>query len=74
MCRLEETMVDRVGALRRRGLLAGMAGTTAAFALPAVVRAAPAGQPVRVGGTLSLTGFLAQTAVIHKIASCGSTC
>ena len=33
------------------------------------MRAAPSGKPVRVGGTLSLTGFLAQTAVIHKIAS-----
>ncbi|TAJ90080.1 MAG: ABC transporter substrate-binding protein [Reyranella sp.] len=39
------------------------------MAAPAIVRAAPSGKPVRVGGTLSLTGFLAQTAVIHKIAS-----
>ncbi|NQW53591.1 MAG: amino acid ABC transporter substrate-binding protein [Rhodospirillales bacterium] len=39
------------------------------LAAPAIVRAAPSGKPVRVGGTLSLTGFLAQTAVIHKIAS-----
>jgi len=44
-------------------------GTTAVLAAPAIVRAAPSGKPVRVGGTLSLTGFLAQTAVIHKIAS-----
>ena len=62
-------MVDRMGALRRRGILAGMAGATAALAAPAILRAAPSGQPVRVGGTLSLTGFLAQTAVIHKISS-----
>ncbi len=30
--------------------------------------AAPSGPPVRVGSTLSLTGFLAQTGLIHKIA------
>jgi branched-chain amino acid transport system substrate-binding protein len=36
---------------------------------PSIGRAAPAGKPVKVGLTLSLTGFLAQTAVIHKIAS-----
>ena len=62
-------MVDRKGALRRRGVLAGMAGATAALGAPAILRAAPSGQPVRVGGTLSLTGFLAQTAVIHKISA-----
>ena len=44
-------------------------GATAALAAPAIVRAAPSGTPVQVGGTLSLTGFLAQTAVIHKIAA-----
>ena len=40
-------------------------------AVPRIVslRAAPSGTPVRVGGTLSLTGFLAQTAIIHKIAA-----
>jgi branched-chain amino acid transport system substrate-binding protein len=68
MCRLEETMIDRMGALRRRGVLAGVAGT-AALGAPAILRAAPSGTPVRVGGTLSLTGFLAQTAVIHKISA-----
>jgi branched-chain amino acid transport system substrate-binding protein len=62
-------MVDRMGALRRRGVLAGMAGTAAALGAPAILRAAPSGTPVRVGGTLSLTGFLAQTAVIHKISA-----
>src|SRR5262245_14196835 len=30
--------------------------------------AAPAGQPIRIGGTLALTGPLAPTALIHKIA------
>ena len=62
-------MRERVGSWRRRHVLAGLLGTTAALAAPAIGRAAPSGKPVRVGGTLSLTGFLAQTAVIHKIAS-----
>jgi branched-chain amino acid transport system substrate-binding protein len=39
------------------------------LAAPSIGRTAPSGKAVRVGGTLSLTGFLAQTAVIHKIAS-----
>lgn len=56
-----------MGAWRRRAFLGGaLAGMVAA---PAVLRAAPSGKPVRVGGTLSLTGFLAQTAAIHKIAA-----
>jgi branched-chain amino acid transport system substrate-binding protein len=50
-------------------VVGGMAAATAAWAAPAIVRAAPSGKPVRVGGTLSLTGFLAQTAIIHKIAA-----
>ena len=62
-------MVEQVGAWRRRRVLAGMAGGVVALAAPAIVRAAPSGAPVKVGGTLSLTGFLAQTAVIHKIAA-----
>ena len=60
-------MVDRMGTWRRRRVLAGMVGATAALGAPAILRAAPSGKPVRVGGTLSLTGFLAQTAIIHKI-------
>jgi branched-chain amino acid transport system substrate-binding protein len=62
-------MRERVGSWRRRHVLAGLLGSTAVLAAPAILRAAPSGKPVRVGGTLSLTGFLAQTAVIHKIAS-----
>ena len=62
-------MMDRTGAWPRRRVLAGMVGATAALGAPAILRAAPSGTPVKVGGTLSLTGFLAQTAVIHKIAS-----
>lgn len=67
-------MIDKMGAApltfaRRRDVLAGMVATTAVLAAPAIVRAAPSGTPVKVGGTLSLTGFLAQTAIVHKIAS-----
>jgi branched-chain amino acid transport system substrate-binding protein len=62
-------MRERVGSWRRRHVLAGLLGSTAMLAAPSIGRAAPSGKPVRVGGTLSLTGFLAQTAVIHKIAS-----
>ncbi|MDP1748011.1 MAG: amino acid ABC transporter substrate-binding protein [Reyranella sp.] len=62
-------MVERMGTWRRRRVLAGMVGATAALGAPAILRAAPSGAPVRVGGTLSLTGFLAQTAQIHKIAA-----
>jgi branched-chain amino acid transport system substrate-binding protein len=32
------------------------------------LHAAPSGKPIRIGGTLSLTGPLAQTALLHKIA------
>ncbi len=52
----------------RRHVLGGLAGM-AAFGTASGGRAAPSGQPVRVGGTLSLTGPLAQTAGIHKIAA-----
>jgi len=62
-------MMKRSGAWHRRKLLAGFAGSVVALGAPAIVRAAASGTPVRVGGTLSLTGFLAQTAVIHKIAA-----
>ena len=62
-------MIDRMGAWPRRRVLAGMVGATAVLGAPAILRAAPSGKPVRVGGTLSLTGFLAQTAQIHKIAA-----
>jgi len=63
-------MSKGMGASRRRTFLGGaLAATAGLMAAPAILRAAPSGKPVRVGGTLSLTGFLAQTAVIHKIAS-----
>jgi len=37
-------------------------------ALVAPARAAPSGPPIRIGGTLALTGPLAPTALLHKIA------
>src|SRR5215831_14586335 len=61
--------MDKTGVWDRRRVLGGMAAVSAALVAPAIVRAAPSGKPVRVGGTLSLTGFLAQTAIIHKIAA-----
>ena len=47
-----------------RGLLAALLVLTSA-STPA---AAPSGPPVRIGGTLALTGPLAPTALLHKIA------
>ena len=38
------------------------------FSLATTVWAAPSGQPIRIGGTLALTGALAPTALLHKIA------
>jgi branched-chain amino acid transport system substrate-binding protein len=55
-------------------ILAGTSGCRSALvglvllAFAATAAAAPAGPPVRVGGTLALTGPLAPTALIHKIA------
>ena len=47
-----------------RGLVAALVLLT--FVTPAA--AAPSGQPIRIGGTLALTGPLAPTALLHKIA------
>jgi ABC-type branched-subunit amino acid transport system substrate-binding protein len=52
-------------ALGCRGALAGLLVVVVA-AGPAL--AAPSGPPVRIGGTLALTGPLAPTALLHKIA------
>lgn len=38
------------------------------FLLATAVWAAPSGPPIRIGGTLALTGALAPTALLHKIA------
>ena len=50
--------------LGRRGAIAALA--LLAFTTTAV--AAPQGPPIRIGGTLALTGPLAPTALIHKLA------
>ena len=56
--------------MHRRTFLAaaGTVGTlaTATLAAPAV-RAQPAGAPIRIGGTLALTGPLSATGLVHKL-------
>ena len=56
-------MISRVR-IASRGLVAGLL----VLALTIPVTAAPSGQPIRIGGTLALTGPLAPTALLHKIA------
>jgi branched-chain amino acid transport system substrate-binding protein len=51
----------------RRRLVPALAGLLC-LALVAGAGAAPSGPPIRVGSTLALTGPLAATALIHKIA------
>ena len=53
--------------LRHRGFLSATAGMLV-LALVASTSAAPSGQPIRIGGTLALTGPLAATSLVHKIA------
>jgi branched-chain amino acid transport system substrate-binding protein len=53
---------------RRRNVLLGAGGLMLATALPALAQT-PAGAPIRVGGTLPLTGPLASVGAIHKIAA-----
>jgi branched-chain amino acid transport system substrate-binding protein len=57
-------MMIRLRSLWCRGLLAAL--FLLMLAAPTV--AAPAGPPIRIGGTLALTGPLAPTALLHKIA------
>ena len=52
--------------LRHRGFLSALAGLIV-LALVAPAGAAPSGQPIRIGGTLSMTGPLAATSLIHQI-------
>jgi ABC-type branched-subunit amino acid transport system substrate-binding protein len=56
-------MID-VREIGRRGLVAGLV----LLALAGTAGAAPSGPPIRIGGTLALTGPLAPTALLHKIA------
>ena len=51
--------------ISRRQVIATLAG----LALSGLVGAATSGPPIKVGGTLSLTGPLAQTSQLYKIAS-----
>jgi len=51
-----------------RSLLVLLVASLLAVAWSASVPAAPSGAPVRIGSTLALTGPLAPTAMIHKIA------
>lgn len=57
-------MLMRLRSLGSRSALIAL--VLVSFAGPGL--AAPAGQPIRIGGTLALTGFLAPTALLHKIA------
>jgi branched-chain amino acid transport system substrate-binding protein len=50
----------------RRRILSATGAAGAALALP-VLAQAPAGQPVRIGSTLALTGPLSATAMTHKL-------
>lgn len=50
----------------RRDILSATGAAGAALALP-VLAQAPAGQPIRIGSTLALTGPLSATALTHKL-------
>jgi branched-chain amino acid transport system substrate-binding protein len=59
---------QRSQGMRRRQVLGSLAAGTLLGVTTGVARAAPTGKPIRIGSTLSLTGPLAQTALLHKIA------
>jgi branched-chain amino acid transport system substrate-binding protein len=62
-------MIKTDSAWSRRDVLAGLAGL-AGSGLAATARGQPAaGPPIKIGQTLSLTGPLAQTGLVHKIVS-----
>ena len=54
--------------LRTSRRLVGLVATILTLGYVTVSSAAPSGPPIRIGGTLALTGPLAPTAVLHKIA------
>ncbi len=54
--------------MRTTRRLVGAIAVVLTLALAATASAAPSGPPVRIGGTLALTGPLAATALLHKIA------
>jgi ABC-type branched-subunit amino acid transport system substrate-binding protein len=53
--------------LRRLGCR-GLVAALVLLTFVTMATAAPSGQPIRIGGTLALTGPLAPTALLHKIA------
>ena len=53
----------------RRQVVAGIGGLAALAAARPAFAQAPAGEPVKIGQALALTGPFAQTGVIHKIVS-----
>jgi branched-chain amino acid transport system substrate-binding protein len=57
-------MIIRMRSVARGGVLVAVV----LLALAGGVVAAPSGPPIRIGGTLALTGPLAPTALLHKIA------
>jgi branched-chain amino acid transport system substrate-binding protein len=59
---------QRSQGMRRRQVLGSLAAGTLLGVANGAARAAPSGKPIRIGSTLSLTGPLAQTALLHKIA------
>ncbi len=61
-------MTGRAHQPQRRQVLGGIAGGLLMGLGSQAAKAAPSGKPIRIGGTLSLTGPLAQTALLHKIA------
>ena len=53
--------------MQKRPFLKALGSSVALAALPTLTRAQ--GQPIRVGSTMSMTGPLAATAIIHKIST-----
>jgi ABC-type branched-subunit amino acid transport system substrate-binding protein len=53
--------------MQKRPFLKALGSTMALASMPSLVRAQ--GQPIRVGSTMSMTGPLAATAIIHKISA-----
>src|ERR1700754_3296202 len=63
-----DMMTNALPDTNRRTLLGGLAGGLMLGLHSPRPFAAPSGKPIRVGSTLSLTGPLAQTALLHRIA------
>jgi len=59
--------MKKIAGLQRSSFMAAAGGAAFALGVPALAQQAP-GAPIRVGGTLPLTGPLAGVGMIHKIA------